>query len=251
MRAFLAFVLLAVTVYTVIASAAYAGVGYVQNKMFEVGEMQTATESVELGDADSVMLEIQMGAGTMDLRGGADSLLDAEFSYNIEELRPLVSYSVSDRQGRLVVQHPDVDDVTVLLNATNYQTHWKLRLGSDAPLDMTVTLGVGEAMLDLSGLQLTGLEVEAGVSESTIDLSGEWRQGFPVSVEGGVGATTLLLPATTGVRVQAEKGIGEVKTIGLQQQGEFYVNEAYGQGDVNLEISVEAGIGEIHLQVIE
>jgi hypothetical protein len=57
-----------------------------------VGDLQTESRSVALEGADSVRVEIDMGAGELDLGGGAAELLEADFSYNVAELKPEVEY---------------------------------------------------------------------------------------------------------------------------------------------------------------
>ena len=37
----------------------------------EIGDLNTKSETVELGDAESVTVEIEMGAGDLDVSGGA------------------------------------------------------------------------------------------------------------------------------------------------------------------------------------
>ncbi|MBI1983388.1 MAG: hypothetical protein HYS61_04230, partial [Acidobacteria bacterium] len=53
-----------------------------------VGELQTESKSVELGDAKSVRVEIKMGAGELKVAGGARQLLDADFAYNVARWQP-------------------------------------------------------------------------------------------------------------------------------------------------------------------
>jgi hypothetical protein len=48
-----------------------------------VGELQTESQTVELGGATSVRVEIDMGAGELDVTGGAAELLEADFAYNV------------------------------------------------------------------------------------------------------------------------------------------------------------------------
>ena len=55
-----------------------------------VGALQTESQSVELGDASSVRVEISFGAGDLNLAGGADKLLEADFTYNVARLKPVV-----------------------------------------------------------------------------------------------------------------------------------------------------------------
>lgn len=47
-----------------------------------VGALRTESQSVKLGDARSVRVEIELGAGDLQLTGGTDKLLEADFTYN-------------------------------------------------------------------------------------------------------------------------------------------------------------------------
>jgi hypothetical protein len=69
-----------------------------------VGELVTKSESVELGDAESVQVAVNMAAGVLAVSGGANELLEADFTYNVEELEPEVEYG----GGALTVSTPDV-----------------------------------------------------------------------------------------------------------------------------------------------
>lgn len=57
---------------------------------FRVGALRTDSETVELGNAESVRADIQMSFGEIAIRGGASDLMEAEFTYNVDELEPLV-----------------------------------------------------------------------------------------------------------------------------------------------------------------
>jgi hypothetical protein len=64
-----------------------------------VGELRTESQAVELGDASSVRVEVELGAGNLDLTSGAEKLLEADFTYNVAQLKPEVTYT----DGTLVV----------------------------------------------------------------------------------------------------------------------------------------------------
>ena len=65
-----------------------------------VGPVQTDEENVEAGDINTARVNIQMGVGKLDINGGAAGLLDAEFTYNVEEWKPEVDYKISGNEGR-------------------------------------------------------------------------------------------------------------------------------------------------------
>jgi len=100
------------------------------------------------------------------------------------------------------------------------------------------------------GLGLTGLDLRMGAGETTVDLTGDYARDFDATVEGGVGEATVLLPSDVGARVRAEGGLGQINAEGLQREGDSYVNDAYGESDVTLEVDIQSGIGEINLEVV-
>jgi predicted membrane protein len=111
-------------------------------------------------------------------------------------------------------------------------------------------MGAGESDLDLDSLTLTGLNLQMGAGKTTVDLTGDYAQDFDASIQGGVGEATVLLPSEVGVRARAEGGLGKINAEGLQREGDSYVNDAYGDSDVSLEIDVQGGVGQINLEVV-
>lgn len=215
----------------------------------DVGATRTDSESVELGGAESANVDIKMGVGRINLRGGASDLLEADFTYNVDDWKPEVSYNVSGGEGRLSVRQPDSEIGLNGIPDDEIEHEWDLRLNNDVPMDLEVDLGVGDSELTLSGLKLTNLDVEVGVGAVTIDLTGEWDQSFDVDIKGGVGQTTVRLPRNVGVRVDTQTGLGSVDVHGLIRDGNTYTNEAYEGADVVLDIEIRGGLGEIELDL--
>src|SRR5215208_6315608 len=102
-----------------------------------VGALQTESQSVELGDAKSVRVEIDMGAGNLQVTGGAEKLLESEFNYNVAALKPIVQYT----DGTLVVQQPRSKGLSNLRGITDYRNEWGLRLNDEVPMDLRVDVG--------------------------------------------------------------------------------------------------------------
>jgi hypothetical protein len=251
---------------TIVALLVVTGCG---GRRLSVGSLRSESATVELGDASSVDVEIEMAAGELQVAGGASDLLEADFTYNVAELEPEVEY----RNDKLSVQTPDVEDTGIgtLWDLDDYRYEWDLRLNDDVPIDMDITMGAGTSDLDLGSLTLTTLDiqagageitlnlsgttsltrlsVDAGVGEITIDLTGDWQQDLDAAIRAGVGKLTVLLPRDVGVRVDVERGISDTDTRGLSRDGDDYVNDAYGESEVTLRIEIDAGIGQINLEV--
>jgi N-terminal domain of toast_rack, DUF2154 len=214
----------------------------------QVGEMQRESESVDLDNAQSALVELRMGAGELNVSGGADALMEADFAYNVSEWKPEVSYDVGGDAGELNVEQGSSDEgVRVGGDARN---EWDLRFNDEVPTELRVEMGAGESDLDLDSLTLTGLDLQMGAGQTTVDLTGDYGQDLDASIEGGVGEATVMLPSEVGVRVRAEGGLGKINAEGLQREGDSYVNGAYGDSDVTLEVDVQGGVGQINLEVV-
>jgi hypothetical protein len=212
-----------------------------------VGALRSESQSVELGDAQSVRVEIKLGAGDLQVTGGSEKLLEADFNYNVAAIKPEVEYT----NGRLVVRQPDVPGLPALRDITDYRNDWDLRLSDEVPMDLSVDIGAGSSDLQLAGLSLTGLDVNLGAGEYRVDLSGDWVRDLDIDVNSGAANVILRLPSEVGVRVEVEAGPHTIDTAGLAKDGDFYTNAAYGVSEVTLQVEVEAGIGHIDLEVEE
>lgn len=209
------------------------------------GPVQTESRSVELGAAKSVRVELKMGAGEVKLAGGAKELLEADFSFQNPRWKPEVDYSVRGGRGTLVVRQPE--GTIGPRGPGRYQ--WDLRLNNKVPMEMRVDLGAGKSDLSLGTLSLSNLELNMGVGETVVDLTGDWKNDFQAKIHGGVGQATVKLPRDVGVRVRARGGIGEISASELKKDGDTYTNTAFEKSSVTLQVEVDGGIGEIHLEL--
>src|SRR5688572_17722213 len=201
-----------------------------------VGALQTESQSVELRDAKSVRVEINMGAGNLEVTGGAAKLLEADFTYNVAKLKPEVDYT----DGTLVVSQPDAKGLPVLRDITDYRNEWGLRLNNKVPMDLRV-----------ADLSLTGLAITLGAGGSMIELSGEWARDLDVTIHAGGGDIPVRLPREVGTRVQVDAGVGTIAAPGLAQDGNIYSNATYGKSDTTLHVDIDAGVGQINLEVAD
>lgn len=211
----------------------------------KVGALRTESQSVELGDAKSVHVQIYLGAGDLELTGGAEKLLEADFTYNVAKLKPELGY----RDGTLVLRQPDVKGLPDFRGITDYRNKWGLRLNDEVSMDLSVDIGAGTSDLQLAGLSLTGLNVSLGAGKYTVDLSGDWARDLDVTIDAGAANVSVRLPKEVGTRVKVEAGPHAIEATGLKRDGDVYTNAAYGVSGVTLHVDMETGIGQINLEV--
>lgn len=212
-----------------------------------VGEVRTESQSVELGDARSVQVEINLGAGDLEVTGGAKKLFEADFTYNVAKLKPEVKYT----DGTLVLWQPENEGLPDLRGITDSRNEWALRLNDQVPMDLSVDIGAGASELRLAGMSLTGLDISLGAGGSMIDLSGDWARDLNVILNAGAGDITMRLPRDVGTRVKVNAGLGAIETRGLEQNENIYTNAAYGESEITLQVDIDAGVGQINLEVEE
>jgi hypothetical protein len=213
----------------------------------QVGKMRHGSKSVDPKDAQSVRAQLKMGAGELHITGGADQLMEGDFSYNVAEWKPEVSYDVGGEKGELVVRQGSANSGSLGAKARN---EWEISLNDEMPTDLVVQMGAGESDLDLDSLTLEGVDLKMGAGKSTVDLTGDYAKGFDATIEGGVGEVTVMLPSGAGVKAKADGGLGKINAEGLKKVGDAYVNDAYGESDVTLDVDVRGGVGQINLEVV-
>jgi hypothetical protein len=259
----------------------------------DVGEVRNQREEIPLGGAESAHVDVLFGAGDLEVEAGvSDQLLSAQFRYNVEQWEPEVTYT----DGTLTIQQGDMKEDWGVPTG-NTHNEWKLEFSPEIPLEMNFDIGAGNGDLDLTGLQISNLDldmgagdfevrfeepneaemdelrldtgaskvdivgignaspenvvVNGGVGDLTIDLSGDWRGSADVEITAGIGSITLRLPDDVGVRVETEGGLTNVEAGDLRRSGEdAYVNDAYGEAELELLIRITTGIGTLRLDEV-
>lgn len=213
----------------------------------QMGPETTVSSEIPVGSAKSVKVDLEMGAGSLNLDSATRSadLFSGNFTYNVPAWEPKIAYN--DSTGSLTVHQSNMDAIVKGSNTT-MKNQWDLHLNSGVPTSLRAQMGAGESVLRLGGLALTDLNVSTGAARLTVDLTGKWTQSLQATIDGGVGETTIIVPSDTGVRITAQGGLGNIKYDGLSHDGKVYTNAAYGKSATTLDISVQVGVGTINLQ---
>ena len=207
------------------------------------GPVRHDARSIERDAAEQVRVDLHMGAGTLIVGGGARKLLNADFTYDVASWQPEVRYSSTGTRGDLTIRQPEHGHARI--GRTRYQ--WDLALNNEVPMDLALHFGAGAARLDLGSLSLRSVEVDMGVGKLDMDLRGFPKHNYDVRIRGGVGEATIRLPAGVGVYAEGRGGIGEIRTEGLRREGGHWVNDAYEDSNVKINLDIHGGIGSIRL----
>jgi hypothetical protein len=193
---------------------------------------------------ERLRLDLQMGAGQFKVRGGAAQLARADFTYNVEQWKPEVTYHTFAGASDLNIAQPSGSHTHI--GDTKY--NWDIEVADDIPLDLNAHVGAGEAHMNLGSLNLRRVEVEMGVGQLDMDLRGAPKHDYDVHIHGGIGEATVHLPHDAEIIATGSGGIGEIHTQGLQKQGDRWTNDVRN-AKARIHVDVEGGIGQINLIV--
>ncbi len=192
---------------------------------------------IERGAATSARIEIEMGAGELEVTSGAKALLEGTFDFNAPSLKPETAYAVNGSTGVLKVSQGSVSG--------NYENTWRLSLVESTPVDLHVRLGAGDSKLVLGRLNLKSLDIDLGAGDQMIDLRGMPARSYGVNVKVGAGDTTVQVPATVGISARLSGLIGDRNVSGLEERDGRWVNPRAGSSPIPIDLHVQHAIGDL------
>ncbi len=236
-------------------------------------EQLVVEQQYDLGTAEAADLEIDMPAGHLEIEPGAEVLVQARYQVPDSTFLPEAEYVIEDARGRLEIGLEDIEEGL----EEDHEVEWDIRLNGNAVEELNVELGVGEFEIRGVWPGLKEMNVEVGVGEVEATLEGEWnREVGEVDFELGIGDIHIILPDNVGVRLETDVGIGDIDAGDLkpaededdeddeaedaasededeedEDTEQVWVNELWGKTAVNVEISVEVGVGEITIATAE
>ena len=207
------------------------------------GEVKEESISIKKDKARELDVELNLSVGELTLSKGAEDWVEGSIKYGKKKLKPEVIYNRKGNKGEVIIKQNNLNS----FNNRNVKNEWNLELTDNVPMNLSVDSGVSSTELDLQGLMLEKLDINAGVGDLYVDLGGDaWENSFETNIKTGVGEATVILPSEVGVKIKSEKGLGTSNVVGFISQGEgVYVNEAYEDADVILTVNTEMGVGDI------
>ncbi len=201
------------------------------------------SQTLELGAAKAVSAVVTAPVGRVQISGGADQLLVADFKYRSNDGKPVVDYSVQNDRGDLNIRQENPAQI----HFPTARDDWQLRFADNVPLDLDFTIGTGEGNIDLRGMDVRNLTVKGGVGQVNLDLTGPRKSSLDGVIKGGIGTVNVRLPKDIGVRVHAKGGIGAVTAHGLTEHDDDYTNAVNGSTAITVNLEIEGGIGTVFL----
>ncbi len=138
------------------------------------GELQTFTFSEQApAGVNPVHLNINMGAGKLQITGGANTLVEGSVQYNVDGWKPEVTKT--ENRIQISQQNRDVTNIPT----QNVQNDWNVQLGDTTPIALRLEAGAYQGTIDLSGVPIADVDISDGASEATV----EFTQPNPVMMD--------------------------------------------------------------------
>lgn len=208
----------------------------------ETGPLKEEPFSLDRGSVQRANIELNMGAGEMNVRGGAAKLIEGRFEYNVPAWKPQVQTSINGTHATVTIRQPEHFNM-----GGNKHYIWDLQLNDQVVTDLILNCGAGQARLNLGDVTMRSLDVHMGAGQVELDLRGKPTRDYDVNISGGVGQATIHLPEGVGIWAQAHGGIGSITVTGLDKQDDHWQNSLYDNSKVNVRVKVQGGIGEIRI----
>ena len=214
------------------------------------GEAQSLIQTADGAERLSLSLNLPTAALQVSALGSTGRLLEAAVQDGPGETARH-TYAVSGGEGRLALEQ-FADPLLAPFLArraaqTGVRAQWDVRLSPRLPLTLTVNAEAGPLNLDLSGLQLTRLDLTSGLGQTLVTLpAGALGQA---QVTTGLGPATLILPAGAPVRLTVRSGLARVSLPPfLALAGGAYTTLGLDASKPFLDLALSAGLGGVTLR---
>ena len=124
---------------------------------------------------------------------------------------------------------------------------WDLGLSPAPALELEASLGLGEARLDLTGLNLADLQTEMGLGLTRVILPAEGR--FQATIDGAMGQMTVVVPENLAARIYVDSGM-TVRSMpeGYQREGDVYTSPGYEAAEERADLYLSQAMGILEVR---
>jgi len=208
--------------------------------------------TVPRGNATSLSLRVEGGAGSYTVAGGTSALVEARSDAGELRVR-------DDRRGDAAdvrVQPAGFGGDIVVFGGVP-PVNVDVRVASDVPTSLRVQGGAGDFLLDLRAIQVRDVRVETGASKVELTLpkpSGD----VPVRIQAGAASVVIVVPDDVEARITTTGGLLSISTVNsrfgagrsasLARNASSMETAGYAAAKDRVTITIEAGASSITIR---
>ena len=118
-------------------------------------------------------------------------------------------------------------------NFSGGDLQWKIGLSPKVPLTLSINAASGSSDIDLSGLQLTSLNMDAASGSTNLRLPVS-SQPYSVDYQGASGSADISLPANTSLTLRLHGASGSLN-LNLPESAAVHIEvQGSGSGSINV-----------------
>jgi hypothetical protein len=203
--------------------------------------LRTVELSRPLRDTLPVHVRLEYGAARVALRAADQPLLyDVELTYDPRRADPAFGWNARSRTLRV-----GLDRVSFESGEARSAPQLDLRLGRQVPLDLQMTMGAGQAELDLTGLRVSHLKLEAGASDAYLHFDAP--NAVPLELldvsAGAAHVRAAGLGQARAREVRVKVGVGRVDLdFGGEWRDDVQLDLEVALGQVTVRVPAEVGV---------
>jgi hypothetical protein len=220
--------------------------------LYEAGPLAPSAATREqvtqaLEDASRARVEIAPAVGQLVIEALPESANLIEGYVELMSGERLVQdFSVRGDEARLVLRS-EGRRVVPTVGSWRQERTWDIALASGVPMDLEISMGVGQAVLDLSELTVTELYVDAGVGQTIVTLPAEGR--YEARIDSAIGELVINLPEGLEARIAVDTGISARQfPSGYRRSGDVYVSPGYAGADNRVDLKLDHAIGAVSVR---
>jgi hypothetical protein len=218
-----------------------------------VGETYTQSISYPLDGADQAEVTINFGVGELDIGKSSESGILMEGELDVTEDESLnQEFTTQDGIAFLDLGSTGTQYYPSWMfnDWDDGNREWRLGLTGDIPIDLNIDTGVGQATIDLEGIQLEGLNIDSGIGETSVYLPSSGSFNAWISL--GIGQLVVYVPEDLVVRIHMDAGLGSDSVSGdYIRSGDVHYSPDFDDIGEWVELYVDGGIGEVRVVQVQ
>jgi hypothetical protein len=203
--------------------------------------LRTVELSRQLRDTLPMHVRLEYGAARVALRAADQPLLyDVELTYDPRRADPEYRWDARSRTLRVGLERVKFES-----SEGRAAPQFDLRLSRQVPLDLQMTMGAGQAELDLTGLRVSRLQVEAGASDAYVHFDAP--NLVPLELldisAGAANVRAVGLGQARAREVRVKVGVGRVELdFGGEWRDDAQLDLEVALGQVTVRVPAEVGV---------
>ncbi|MDX9863423.1 MAG: DUF5668 domain-containing protein [Anaerolineaceae bacterium] len=228
-----------------------AGLWFLFGSKFVKPNLETIPFSHPLANVQQAEIKLNHGAGELNIAaldsGNHEQLLDGAFGGGME-------HEASHRNGLTILKlRAPVETFPFAAFPHREGYHWDLALSPHVPLQLKLQTGANRAFLNLHDLKVTELKLETGASDTEVILPAVTEYTH-FKVQSGAASVNIRVPEGVAAKIRIS-GALMGNTIDLERfplvssepGNKLYQSTDYDASAKQVEISIETGVGSIHI----